>query len=403
MRIPSSEWAPIIAAAIGDPALREKAAVEMYDHTAYEISSTRGLLFKLGVGEEKVNNGYRSEISVYPPHKEGDIVEVTYKLFFPRSNAGNFSDNWHLVGQWHDKPEGDELWGNYRGLKPPVALFISEAGSQEVKAVPYFQTNWDPAVTGPDRTLKYERTYEIRCRIKWSQSDDAYEIWYLNDEFWFKREGKRNMINAAPHYFKLGQYRAEEDKDTPFEVYSHLKSIEVVRPLLTLEDGTGVKGAVSYVGTKEADRYFKFLGNSAWANASQDDKEAALVRASQYADQRWYTRISAAPLNPEQGLALPVKGLCAPSGAQITGIPELWKKAICEYAAQALVGDLFNQVSGAGDVAEKRVTVGPITTSYKYANAQQSPSFKSFAKGDTLVKNAFCSNNNGYGSGRVIR
>jgi len=65
---------------------------------------------------------------------------------------------------------------------------------------------------------------------------------------------------------------------------------------ITVEDGTGLADANSYVSEDEADTYAEDRGITAWTD-SQDDKEAALVRATTTLDAMYRTRFSGSKLN----------------------------------------------------------------------------------------------------------
>ncbi|QAY02068.1 virion structural protein [Vibrio phage vB_VpS_BA3] len=173
---------------------------------------------------------------------------------------------------------------------------------------------------------------------------------------------------------------------------------------ITVETGSGVAGADSYVSVVEADSYFARFGNTVWSGKSTEQKETALKVASSYADSRWAARISAAPLKSDQGLSLPANGLYSPHGAAVSGIPVKWKQAVMEYALQSFSGDLWKtatQADVSGKVKSERVTVGPITTKTEFAaTTGAAVLFKRYPKADALVKAAFMSKGSG---GRVIR
>ena len=48
------------------------------------------------------------------------------------------------------------------------------------------------------------------------------------------------------------------------------------------EDGTGLANANAYVSVEFADEYFSARGNQAWAGLGSADKEAAILKATDY-------------------------------------------------------------------------------------------------------------------------
>lgn len=163
---------------------------------------------------------------------------------------------------------------------------------------------------------------------------------------------------------------------------------------LTVEDGTGLSGANAYVDVAFADAYFLERGNSNWTGAATD-KEVALIVATEYADLRWRRRLKGVPLTRDQALEFPRAGLWDRYGRSLDAIPESWKKAVCEYAVQALSGTLMEEsVVGGPAVKRKKTVVGPLTTEVEYAT---SATPKAFPKADLLVRPLLA------GSGGAVR
>ena len=55
----------------------------------------------------------------------------------------------------------------------------------------------------------------------------------------------------------------------------------------TVEDGTGVAGANSLVDVAFADEYFADRGNTVWAALTEEQKQSALILASDYASTQY--------------------------------------------------------------------------------------------------------------------
>ncbi len=130
---------------------------------------------------------------------------------------------------------------------------------------------------------------------------------------------------------------------------------------MTVEDGTGLDSANSYVSLVECNTYHAERGNTAWTG---DDtvKEAALIKATQYIDGRYRKRWKGIPLSSSQALCWPREDIFDDRYQEITGIPSHLKYAVCEAALRALTDDLNPDLERGGRI--KREKVGPIETEY---------------------------------------
>jgi hypothetical protein len=123
---------------------------------------------------------------------------------------------------------------------------------------------------------------------------------------------------------------------------------------LTVEDGTGLADADSYVSVAQADAYHSAMGNSGWSGETVA-LEAALRRATQYIDARYTFR--GVRLNPAQALAFPRVTDCAAAAWP----PRNLVAACAELALRALSGAL---VADEDPVAVTKEVVGPIEVDY---------------------------------------
>ncbi len=129
---------------------------------------------------------------------------------------------------------------------------------------------------------------------------------------------------------------------------------------LIVEDGGGHADANAYVSVAEADEYFALRGNAAWAAAEAADKEAAIVRATDYLDAGHAFRGVRA--SQTQALAWPRLGAEDDAGRAIAGVPEAVRRACAELALRALAGDLLPDAPRGGGV--KSESVGPLSVTY---------------------------------------
>lgn len=128
---------------------------------------------------------------------------------------------------------------------------------------------------------------------------------------------------------------------------------------MTVEDGTGLSTAQSYVSVADADTYHTAHGNTTWTGVDAL-KEAALVRATQALDARYSWQ--GFRLVETQALDWPRYDAYDVDGYYLSGVPQGIKDALCELALLELVtpGELTESV----EVSVKREKVGVLETEY---------------------------------------
>lgn len=129
---------------------------------------------------------------------------------------------------------------------------------------------------------------------------------------------------------------------------------------LIVEDGGGRAEACSYVGLAEADGYHGRRGQAGWAAASVEQREAALVKASDCLDAVYAFR--GERLKAEQALAWPRAGAEDNAGVLLTGVPAVVRRACAELALRALSEELLPDLARGGRVRGE--SVGPVSVSY---------------------------------------
>ena len=138
---------------------------------------------------------------------------------------------------------------------------------------------------------------------------------------------------------------------------------------IIVEDGLGRPDAVSYATVAQADAYHAARGNAAWAAAGAVDKEAALIKATDYLLQSYRTRWIGIRTRLNQALDWPRIQAERESSAQgpryylEMEIPVEVVNATLELALRALAGDLVHDYSQ----PVKSETVGPIRVEYDTA------------------------------------
>lgn len=153
---------------------------------------------------------------------------------------------------------------------------------------------------------------------------------------------------------------------------------------LILEDGSGILNSNSYADAAFADYY---LGSN-WA-AGLEEKEQALVQASEYVDIRWGSLFKGTPATATQLLALPRLTFTAGNNILIAGvIPVNIKKAVCLYAKEFVKGALYPDTTQLNaPIKKESVVAGPISETIEYfdkATVNSSPWLK-FPLADALI------------------
>lgn len=125
----------------------------------------------------------------------------------------------------------------------------------------------------------------------------------------------------------------------------------------TVEDGTIVDGANSYVPVAYADTYHADRGNTAWAGLNNAAKQSALIKATDYVEQTYQGRWVGYLEDEDQPLSWP-RTCC---NTDISGeIPDKLKQAVCILALESVSAEL-NPTQGR---AVKREKVDVIEVEY---------------------------------------
>lgn len=136
-----------------------------------------------------------------------------------------------------------------------------------------------------------------------------------------------------------------------------------------VEDGSGISGATSLISVEYADEYFTDRGNTTWTSLGNEQKQAALILASDYASSQY--KYKGKKANADQGLAFPRVEVYDPNGYEVSGIPECVKRVVAELAVRAATGESLvpdpEFDAGGRSVKELTEQVGPLKRSIKYA------------------------------------
>lgn len=175
--------------------------------------------------------------------------------------------------------------------------------------------------------------------------------------------------------------------------------------MLTVETGTGLPTADSYLSVADADTYWSTHGSPAdWISAEDTDKETALRLATQNLEARFLTIWSGRRVYQGQALAWPRYGVRDADGFPIfaTTIPARLQYATAEMALRVLQmtaagTSVMPDMDTPGSVRSESVKIGPIETATTYAGPKQQQPIYSIV--DALLRDLI----RGGGNGRVER
>lgn len=152
-----------------------------------------------------------------------------------------------------------------------------------------------------------------------------------------------------------------------------------------VEDGTGVAGANSYASVAYADAYFLDRNVVAWAAATQQAKEGALIRATDY--------INSLPVLWAGEQTYAHQELAFPRGKGVTTLPDRLRRATALYALRALKGSLLpDPVADASGLRVTEITkkAEGVEKSVKYADPSSGSGgdlqiFRNYPEADILI------------------
>lgn len=146
-----------------------------------------------------------------------------------------------------------------------------------------------------------------------------------------------------------------------------------------VEDGTGKSDATAYVTTAYVDTHHSDRAREEWEVASAGNKQSAIIRATDYLDQRFGRKFTGSKISGDQALEWPRASAYDLDGHIFQDIPVQLQKACSEYALIALrQGELALQpplpvptlgldgtvgtTEPTGEITKEKI--GPIETEY---------------------------------------
>lgn len=123
--------------------------------------------------------------------------------------------------------------------------------------------------------------------------------------------------------------------------------------MFIVEDGSVVSGANSYLSVADADAYHSDRGNAAWTGTNAV-KQSALIRATDYIEQKYAERWQGCRADEDQDLSWPRAGI---SGIDDDFIPKELKQAVALLALEALSADLNPNLDQSSAIKREKTDV----------------------------------------------
>lgn len=164
---------------------------------------------------------------------------------------------------------------------------------------------------------------------------------------------------------------------------------------LTVEDGSGLSNAESFVSVADATAYHELRGNAAWAALASDTvREQALRRATDYMEAAYRLKWAGSRVSVDQALSWPryeVPMHDAGSYYDSDAIPVAVANACAELALRAATAELAPDVGRVKkrvkvDVIETEYADGPAHTRFRAVDLMLEPFFGSSGMNIKLVR-----------------
>jgi hypothetical protein len=168
------------------------------------------------------------------------------------------------------------------------------------------------------------------------------------------------------------------------------------------DSGTTVN-ANAYIDQDYADLYFEDRYVTSWEDYTDDDKEGAIIKATDHIDNKFEIKFGGARLTDDQNTSLPRKNFYDIFNKNVSSsIPDGIKKAVCEYAKAILESDLkelnpnleYND-TGQNVKSETTKIDGAITKSITYKDDFILNLNRYYPKADDYVKKYLTANASG--------
>lgn len=133
--------------------------------------------------------------------------------------------------------------------------------------------------------------------------------------------------------------------------------------MLTIEDGTGLSNADSYISIADATTYFtNYGGLDAWDILDPSDQEIMLRKSSRDLDLLFGSSYASRPLGSAQSMLWPRIPFTNLNGMQTNGLPKEIGFAVAELALINVSADMTGPSDQSGNLKLSKTTVDVIIT-----------------------------------------
>lgn len=157
----------------------------------------------------------------------------------------------------------------------------------------------------------------------------------------------------------------------------------------TVEDETGLEDANAYITVAEFKAYWDDRAFDYSSYTDPDDLQVAIIKATDYIENRFRTRFKGSREFEDQSLSFPRLNLFDEDGRLVTGLPTLLKHSTAEYAKRALTAELapdFDIDDTGQRVTRKKEKVGPIEEETQYVEAGGIAIYRPYPSADALLQ-----------------
>ena len=162
--------------------------------------------------------------------------------------------------------------------------------------------------------------------------------------------------------------------------------------MLKVATRRATQSANSYADSGYADNYFTIVIGTLWNALLLEEKESALITASQYLDGHY--QFVGKVKSPNQLLAWPRVGAIDSDGRLHDGIPERLKQACCELALTSALSGLDNPLTDNDFILSESKKVADIEKKVQYTDDK--PASQIYPKVDALLKSLLTNSPNAY-------
>ena len=157
--------------------------------------------------------------------REGTEYWYSWSVLIPNDFPTPDSDDWQVMGQWHDQPDPGQPGTGYG---PPISVRFRVESTGPSFRVAYGRSDYGETLQNLDTPVEKGKWIDLVFLIRFSQVSDGFlEVWKdgvpLQTADGATRITGPNMYNAQPNSFRLGLYRGGNQTTTSVLYYDDVK------------------------------------------------------------------------------------------------------------------------------------------------------------------------------------